>query len=571
MAKKSKYADWTKDELIKRIEALEKRKKYGLVWDEERTKEKFETDADGKLPVLKEVKSKEIKTDQDKPTHILIEGDNYHALSVLNYTHERAVDVIYIDPPYNTGNKDFRFNDSYVDREDPYRHSKWLSFMRKRLVLARNLLKDSGIIVVSIDDNELAQLRLLCNEVFFERNFVAILPTIMNLKGNQDQFGFAGTHEYTLVYCKDINGAHINHFNIDEQEVQEKWQEDGSGFFKRGANLKASGAEATRQDRPKMYFPVFVSKDDRVYVTEDDKPPAILKGKCDEIYPKTEGKEMRWRWEKKKFVNDSAEIIVVRNNGEISLYKKQRPSLSDLPSRKPKTLFYKPEYSSRNGTNLLKLMFGGKIFDNPKPLELIKDLIFLTTSKQATVLDFMAGSGTTGHSVLALNRSDGGKRQFILCTNNENNICSDVCYPRLQKVIRGFKKANDETVEGFGGNLKYYRTAFVPQEPTDKNKELLTKEAVEMLCLRENTFEFVSETDSFKLFKNKDHYTGIVFDQLAIPKFKKAVSKFDKPISVYVFSLGDDDFSDEFTDMKKAVRVCPRPEAILRVYRRIFK
>jgi len=571
MAKKSKYADWTKDELIKRIEALEKRKKYGLVWDEERTKEKFETDADGKLPVLKEVKSKEIKTDQDKPTHILIEGDNYHALSVLNYTHERAVDVIYIDPPYNTGNKDFRFNDSYVDREDPYRHSKWLSFMRKRLVLARNLLKDSGIIVVSIDDNELAQLRLLCNEVFFERNFVAILPTIMNLKGNQDQFGFAGTHEYTLVYCKDINGAHINHFNIDEQEVQEKWQEDGSGFFKRGANLKASGAEATRQDRPKMYFPVFVSKDDRVYVTEDDKPPAILKGKCDEIYPKTEGKEMRWRWEKKKFVNDSAEIIVVRNNGEISLYKKQRPSLSDLPSRKPKTLFYKPEYSSRNGTNLLKLMFGGKIFDNPKPLELIKDLIFLTTSKQATVLDFMAGSGTTGHSVLALNRSDGGKRQFILCTNNENNICSDVCYPRLQKVIRGFKKANDETVEGFGGNLKYYRTAFVPQEPTDKNKELLTKEAVEMLCLRENTFEFVSETDSFKLFKNKDHYTGIVFDQLAIPKFKKAVSKFDKPISVYVFSLGDDDFSDEFTDMKKAVRVCPIPEAILRVYRRIFK
>lgn len=571
MAKKSKYADWTKDELIKRIEALEKRKKYGLVWDEERTKEKFETDADGKLPVLKEVKSKEIKTDQDKPTHILIEGDNYHALSVLNYTHERAVDVIYIDPPYNTGNKDFRFNDSYVDREDPYRHSKWLSFMRKRLVLARNLLKDSGIIVVSIDDNELAQLRLLCNEVFFERNFVAILPTIMNLKGNQDQFGFAGTHEYTLVYCKDINGAHINHFNIDEQEVQEKWQEDGSGFFKRGANLKASGAEATRQDRPKMYFPVFVSKDDRVYVTEDDKPPAILKGKCDEIYPKTEGKEMRWRWEKKKFANDSAEIIVVRNNGEISLYKKQRPSLSDLPSRKPKTLFYKPEYSSGNGTNLLKLMFGGKIFDNPKPLELIKDLIFLTTSKQATVLDFMAGSGTTGHSVLALNRSDGGKRQFILCTNNENNICSDVCYPRLQKVIRGFKKANDETVEGFGGNLKYYRTAFVPQEPTDKNKELLTKEAVEMLCLRENTFEFVSETDSFKLFKNKDHYTGIVFDQLAIPKFKKAVSKFDKPISVYVFSLGDDDFSDEFTDMKKAVRVCPIPEAILRVYRRIFK
>jgi adenine-specific DNA-methyltransferase len=186
------------------------------------------------------------------------------------------------------------------------------------------------------------------------------------------------------------------------------------------------------------------------------------------------------------------------------------------------------------------------------------------------VLDFFAGSGTTGHAALALNNQDQGKRKFILCTNNENNICTHVCYPRLQKVLNGYRNGNGSNIVGFGGNLQYYRTSFVASEPTDRNKELLTKEAVEMLCLRENTFDLVSENDAIKIYRNKDHYTGIIFDQLSIPKFKKTTGKFDKPVSVYVFSLADDDFADEFADMKK-VKVCSIPEAILRVYRRIFQ
>lgn len=169
MMGKNNYQDWAKEDLIQEIKRLKKRKKYGLVWDEEKTKERLEADAEGKLPVLVEDKKKEIITDADKPVNILIEGDNYHALSVLNYTHPKSIDVIYIDPPYNTGNNDFKYNDRFVDKEDSYRHSKWLSFMSKRLKLAKNLLKDRGVIFISIDDNEFAQLKLLCDAIFHEQ------------------------------------------------------------------------------------------------------------------------------------------------------------------------------------------------------------------------------------------------------------------------------------------------------------------------------------------------------------------------------------------------------------------
>ena len=170
--KNSNYSDWPKEDLVKEIKKLKKRKKYGLVWDEEKTKEKFDKDSENKLPILKEVKSKEIQTDGNTLTNILIEGDNYHVLSVLNYTHKGKIDVIYIDPPYNIG-KEFRYNDRLVDLEDAYRHSKWLSYMRKRLVLAKNLLKKSGVIFISIDDNEQARLKILCDEIFGEENFIA--------------------------------------------------------------------------------------------------------------------------------------------------------------------------------------------------------------------------------------------------------------------------------------------------------------------------------------------------------------------------------------------------------------
>jgi len=576
MSNKKSEIEKLQAEIARLKKELKKKKKYGLVWDEKKLEEVVEMCKE-KLPVLKEVKNKKIITDKGNPINLLIEGDNYHALSVLNYTHARKVDVIYIDPPYNTGNKDFIFNDNYVDKEDAYRHSKWLSFIEKRLKLAKNLLKDTGVIFISIDDNEVAQLKLLMDQpdLFGELNFVACLPTIMNLKGNQDQFGFAGTHEYTLVYCKNIQKGEIGEFTIQEEDL-ESWNQDGYGLFKKGANLKATGVNAPREKRPNLYFPIFVTSEDEIYTTTDNKPKNKSAIK---ILPLTDGKEMSWRWSKQKFEQEKYNLLIVRNKGIVSIYKKQRPRLGNIPSKKPKTLFYKPEYSSGSGTSLLKNMFGEKRFNNPKPLQLIKDFIFLATNKESLVLDFMAGSGTTAHAVLALNKEDNGNRKFILCTDNEDNngngfkIINDVCYPRIDKVIKGYiGKRDKKEYRGLGGNLKYFKTDFVDyDEPTDKNKIKLTKQATEMLCVKEGTFDLIRGGKDYKIFKNSNHYTGIIWDQNSIQSFKKTIKDIKGKFSIYVFSLGDETFDEEFKDVKQKVKLSPIPEAILRVYRRIFR
>src|SRR3989338_2171315 len=183
MAKKINYNDWSKEELIKELRRI-KETKYGLVWHRDLPEEKidilinpdartpnemFPNEMAGKpFPILKEIKAKEINGDKTKPVNLLIQGDNYHSLAVLNFTHQEAIDLIYIDPPYNTGNNDFTYNDKFVEKEDSFRHSKWLSFMEKRLKLARHLLKNTGAIFISIDDNEQAPLRMLCDEIFGE-------------------------------------------------------------------------------------------------------------------------------------------------------------------------------------------------------------------------------------------------------------------------------------------------------------------------------------------------------------------------------------------------------------------
>ncbi|MDD5638775.1 MAG: DNA methyltransferase, partial [Candidatus Pacebacteria bacterium] len=226
------------------------------------------------------------------------------------------------------------------------------------------------------------------------------------------------------------------------------------------------------------------------------------------------------------------------------------------------------------GTSQIKEILYPKDFSNmkPKPLSLIKFLLSTRADKNSVVMDFFAGTGTTAHAVLGLNKEDGGNRQFILCTNNENNICTDVCYPRIKKVIEGYKNLKGEKVEGLGGNLKYFKTDFVDyNESTDKNKIKLTRQATEMICVKEGTFEKVVDNGRFKIFKNSNHYTGIIWDQTAIPAFKKVIKEIKGKISVYIFSLGDETFDDEFKDVKQKIRLLPIPEAILRVYRRIFK
>lgn len=371
----------------------------------------------------------------DTTQNLFIEGDNLEALKLLQETYLGKVKMIYIDPPYNTG-KDFIYKDNFAMANEDYQlesgqvdeegnrlvvnsesngrfHSDWLSMIYSRLKLARNLLTDDGVIFISIDDNEVANLKRICDEIFGGNNFIAQLPTIMNLKGNNDEFGFAGTHEYTLVYTNNKIDLVLNQFEINEEDL-DAWMEDEIGFYKQGANLKSTGENAPREKRPNLYFPIFIDDENKIYITENDIPPNEYKGRLITIYPITDGNEMSWRWSKNKFLNEIYDVIVVRNDNGVALYKKQRPSLGDLPSKKPKTIFYKPEYSSGNGTSQIKEIFKNKLFQNPKPIELIMDFLRIGTNVNSCILDFFAGSATTAHAVMQLNAEDGGNRKFIM-------------------------------------------------------------------------------------------------------------------------------------------------------------
>lgn len=402
-------------------------------------------------------------TDDNKPTHKLIIGDNYEALQNLLIQYRGKVDVIYIDPPYG---KDSMGEFAQTNYNNAITRDNLLSMLYPRLVLAKQLLSDDGVIFCSIDDKNQAYVKCLFDEAMGETNFVANLPTIMNLKGNQDEYGFAGTHEYTIVYRKSEQ-TQFGLFEVEESDDEfEKWEEDEIGFYKKGANLKSTGVNAPREKRPNLFFPIYVTENGEFSVDNE-------LSNATTIYPITDNKEMSWRWSKSKFRNEAHNIIVSKEDGKISLYKKQRPELGELPSKKPKTLFYKPEYSSGNGTSQHKSIFGDKIFGNPKPIDLIKDLIYLTSDDNSVILDFFAGSGTTGHAVLDLNKQDGGNRTFILCQLNEktdttpNGIAYDVTTKRLKRVMTGecYDGTNDfdwiKKNEAYGGNLDVYEIGSV--------------------------------------------------------------------------------------------------------------
>lgn len=571
--KKINYDGWSKEELIKEIKRI-KETTYGLVWHRDVPEEKidvlinpdartpeemFVNEVAGKpFPVLKEDKKKEIKSDEKDPTNILIEGDNYHALAVLNFTHQELVDVIYIDPPYNRGEKDFVYNDnynsSYVKTDDPFKHSKWLSFMEKRLRLAKNILKKEGVIFISIDNNEQAPLKMLCDEIFGEDNFVGCLIWRKKEGGGQTDNYFVTEHEYILAYAKTKEFVWLNEeIPNDESSFNKK---DKNGKFK-AVKLAKWGNASRREDRPKMYFPIKTPNGKNYYPIAPD------------------GEEGRWRVGKKRMdLLIKKDLIFWKKTNESWLpYEKVYYSDEDIKVIKERSILYDLA-TTADGTNELTDIFGKKdIFQNPKPTELIKFLLTHGADENAIILDFMAGSGTTGHAVLDLNKEDNGKRKFILCTNNENKICTDVCYPRIKKVVKGYKNNKGKKFEKLGSNLKYFTAYdFVESEPTDKNKRKLVKKSTEMLCIKEGIYDVVKETEDFKIFKNsQDKYLGIIFYEDSIDEYKKEIKKIKEKIITYVFSLGDDPHRAEFKDVKDKVDLQPIPEVILRVYREVFK
>ena len=340
---------------------------------------------------------------------------------------------------------------SPVDGEDLERHDKWLCMMWPRLHLLRELLSDDGVIFISIDDNEQQHLRILLDEIFGSENFIALLPTILNLKGNNDRFGFSDTHEYVFCFAKIFENVIIKEFIIDDDDKLSEWSEDEFGYYKQSGPLKATGIDAPRENRPNLYYPIFVSKDGAIEVTEDDEKPS---DDYEVLFPITDAIEMRWVWGKDKLRKNLHEIILKRTSKGISLYTKRRPKLGDLPTEKPKSFLYKPSYSSSGATAELKQIFGMKVFDYPKPHRLLKDLFHITTDENDIILDSFAGSGTTAHAVLALNKEDGGNRKFIMveCEDYADTITAE----RVRRVIKGVPEAKDPNLrEGLGGSFTY--------------------------------------------------------------------------------------------------------------------
>jgi adenine-specific DNA-methyltransferase len=545
--RKIEYETWSKPELIREIKKLEKRKKYGIVWDEERTKEIFEEEVQHKLPVLNESKTKKIITDSNKPSNILIEGDNYHTLSVLNYTHHRKIDVVYIDPPYNTGNNDFIYNDRFVDKEDAYRHSKWLSFMSKRLRLVRNLLKKDGIFFTTIDDNEYAQLKLLCDEIFGETNYISTIIWQKVYSPKNQSKRISVDHEYVLAYAKNIEFADFN--LLPRTEKMNKYYKNPDNDHR---GPWASGDLVANEERKNGHY--------------------IITGPKGDEFDAPSGKHWAYSEENmKKLFNDNR-LWFGKNE---TAFPRIKQFLSEVQQgKKPSTIFLHDEAGhSDEGKKELKSFFeqSENLFSTPKPTRLIKQLLRLCMHKDATVVDFMAGSGTTGHAVLSLNKEDGGNRRFILCTNNEGNICTDVCYPRLKKVIKGYENSKKQKISALGGNLQYFKTDFVSFEPTDQNKKNMVEKSTEMLCLKEHCFDLIKDGRQYKIFKNhENHYLGIIYYYDGIEPFKKEIAKLNKKITTYVFSLSDTIDEDEFREVDQLVDLKPIPSSILNVYRRIF-
>lgn len=555
---KRDFQNWPKPELVKELKKLEKRKKYGIVWEDkpEEVAELCKT----KLPILEEAKNKEIKTDEKKPINIMIEGDNYHALSTLNYTHKGKIDVIYIDPPYNTGAKNWKYNNSFVDKNDAWRHSKWISFINNRLELAKNLLKRSGIIFITIDDYEIGTLYMLMNEIFGEDNRLGVITIMHNPRGRSDDKYFATSHEYALAYAKNIQFVKTYNLSLTEEQAEDFPFEDEVSRY-RLLPLKRTGSNSTPKERPNLFYPIYFNpKNNDISITEQKDYLKILP------FDKEEGKRV-WRWGRETFMQRKNTEIIIKGEGkDFNVYAKDRIK----EGRKPKTVWVDPKYdASSHGTMLLQKMLGGrKLFDYPKSLYAVEDLLETATLKEknAIVLDFFAGSGTTGHAVIELNRRYGGQRSFILCTNNEDNngdgnkIAENICYPRIEKVFE----------EAKGGNLKYYKTDFVDAEPTDENKEKMVAKSTEMLCLKEGCFDEVKKGKDFRIFNNQGKYLGIIYTDDGIAPFQEAIRKLNKKASVYVFSLDESAREDEFKAVADLVELKPIPAVILNVYKRIF-
>jgi adenine-specific DNA-methyltransferase len=465
---------------LNEIETELNSKKYGLVW--EKHEEQVDMMIKDNIPVFTEVKEKEITHDKKQRYNFLLEGDNLHSLKLLEKTHKEKIDVIYIDPPYNLGKKDFSYNDTFVNEDDGYKHSKWLSFMNVRLEIAYQLLSKNGLIAISIDETEYAQLKLLCDDIFGEKNrlitfHIQVRYDNKNLNTKND---WQPIMEYILIYAKNKDVFKANKptetYSIDKFIYSIEELSKGDTFI---ANERKVKVFKKGEWKLKKHDTPFTSGLKETWISGS-------------IYSDTGHGSMYKAIVEPRFEIDGAGAVYkIDGLGDDGLGYRYYTNPRSKNGTRGKMYTGIPiirRQETETGTSVKELPItnlynlsadfgnirheGGTPFNNgKKPVKLIKQLINYHVNKNSTILDFFAGSGTTGHAVMELNKEDGGNRTYILCTNNENNICEEITYKRLTNIQKKLPH-----------NLKYYKTDFIPKS-SEELSDLMLKHIVEMVQL----------------------------------------------------------------------------------------
>ncbi len=615
------------------INLVNTKKKYGLVWEDK--PEEVEEQLRHQLPILKEVVEKRIegkplpKEKEEEqtlfanpdnqvnqsnqgsdnfPNHILIEGDNLHALTALSFTHEGKVDVMYFDPPYNTGSKeDFMYNDHYIDKEDAFRHSKWLSFMSKRLNIAKRLLKENGVIFCSIGDDEISQLTLLFNEIFKEENKLGVIARVAKTAGDKGSY-FAPSKDYILAYAKQK--MNVTDFNdaVDEslfKKVEISGERKGE-LFRDDVALYQASLDTRPNQRYFIKCPdgSFCIPPGETFPTENEDGAKAIPIEGDGV----------WRWSREEGFEKNKHLIVFKQtkkspllnqNGERSKWNLYTKSyLKDRADGGKSPRDFLDEFINRKGADLIKHY--DIDFSYSKPVELIEHLIKITDKpKDIIVLDVFAGSATTLHSVMELNKKDKGNRTCILATNNEvplkvlnvlkeknatqqeieeNGICRTVSYPRCNRLINPYTNKKGVKMPFYSNNnLRYYQTGFVSRETSIKNKKELTKLATELLCIKEDCYQECSleimgnKVDWLSIYFNGgEQYFCVIYDDTQIEEGVAAIELLienkqpNQQIKVYVFSNGQYPYTEEFEDVLPYITLCALPDAIYKAYQHVL-
>lgn len=535
---KKQHSDDKSIRAFNEIENHLREKKYGLVWEEH--SEEVDDMLKENIPVLVADKERRLCKDENLPWNFIIEGDNLQALYLLEKTHKGKVDCIYIDPPYNTGNSSWKYNNNYVNSDDLYKHSKWLSMMDKRLRLAKELLSPLGALICAIDENEYAHLICLLEEIYPQSDIHSI-SVVHNQKGVVGK-NFAYTHEYAIFVLPKGQKV-VENKKLAEDEIYV-------------SNLRNWGGESLREDAKNCFYPIIV-RDGKIIgfgdVSPDDFHPSANVHNADgsiSVYPiDSSGVERKWR-----YARQSVEKII-----DILDVKPGKDADTQIMIAKKfgtyKTVWTDKKYDAGEfGTKLLRKMLPDSNFDFPKSIWNVFDCLYAITASnsQAIILDFFAGSGTTGHAVNLLNAQDGGKRTFIMVTNNEiseaeakefekkgikkgdkeweeKGIAKYVTWRRTVCSINGvningeplkgdYLDTNIPMADGFEANVKFFKCEWTPRKPED----YLLSNALGLHIKEMIELQNAIEIDNVKnvLILNKDDFNNIILNEKVYDKIE---------------------------------------------------